>query len=620
MERNQLLAIVVVVVIVGAAGAYILLQPTPPTEQTIVWETIGNPNYMDPHVNYESFGSWIHYNVYETLYTYEWDSMATEPTQPLLATDLTISGDGKTYTFELREGVTFHDGTPFNASSVKYNFERVLAVFDPGGPAYMISGPIKGGSAIEDAVYGYGAGSDQHVGNYTAWKAANDAGTGAINVVDDYTIEIVLEYPYAPFLPIITYAVGAIISPTFIEANGGIEIGSHNEVLDEETCGTGPYMVTEWEIDDHITLELYDNYWREADARAQFPFAGAAETIIINTVDDVNSRILNIEAGVSDGTYWPTSHADQVYDNESTTPAFENNDGTIQSTNPNLKVWAKYPTYTLASIHFLLSETYEVGGNVLKNPFYLKDLRQAASYAFDYDTYIDNVVNGHGVKGQGPIPIGMFGHDDDAFQYPYDIDTAVDKWNDAMTAGLDDILENCSYTIDLFFNEGNEVRRKGMLLLKDGLHAILNSTAAELPAEDLIINVQGVEWSSYIGRLVAGNMQSFMIGWAPDYADPSNFIAPYVHSTGTFSGFQHISESPGWNATAMDAKIKDAARSTDASERITLYEEIQDAIIVHAAYIWVYQPTVFHVERVEMNGYQFNPMHDVYFYHYWKSA
>ncbi|MGV9170603.1 MAG: ABC transporter substrate-binding protein, partial [Promethearchaeia archaeon] len=262
MERNYIIAVVVIVIIAGGAGVYILMQPAAPTGQTIVWETIGNPNYMDPHVNYESFGSWIHYNVYETLYTYEWDSVDTEPTQPLLATDYTVSSDGLNYTFTLREGVTFHDGTPFNASCVRYNFERVLAVFDTGGPAWMLAEPILGGADIENAAYGYGAGSDAHVGNFTEWQQANEDGTGAIIVMDEYTVRIRLAYPYAAFLPAITYEVGAMISPTFVENNGGIEIGSHNEVLDEETCGTGPYMLDEWEIDDHITLEQYDNYWR----------------------------------------------------------------------------------------------------------------------------------------------------------------------------------------------------------------------------------------------------------------------------------------------------------------------------------------------------------------------
>ncbi|RLI49435.1 MAG: ABC transporter substrate-binding protein, partial [Candidatus Thorarchaeota archaeon] len=106
MERNYIIALVVIVIIVGSAGAMIFLAPSPlPTPargDTIIWETIGNPEYMDPHVNYESFGSWIHYNVYETLYTYGWDSADTNPTVPLLAESYEVSSDGLNWTFHLR--------------------------------------------------------------------------------------------------------------------------------------------------------------------------------------------------------------------------------------------------------------------------------------------------------------------------------------------------------------------------------------------------------------------------------------------------------------------------------------------------------------------------------------
>ena len=85
MQRNQLIAIVLIVVIVGSVGAYLLLAPPAVTGNSYVHETIGNPDFMDPHVNYETFGSWMHYNIYETLYTYEWDTAVTDPNVPLLA-------------------------------------------------------------------------------------------------------------------------------------------------------------------------------------------------------------------------------------------------------------------------------------------------------------------------------------------------------------------------------------------------------------------------------------------------------------------------------------------------------------------------------------------------------
>ncbi|MHA2236003.1 MAG: ABC transporter substrate-binding protein, partial [Candidatus Thorarchaeota archaeon] len=242
MERNQLIAVVVIVVVVGAAGAYLLLQPPAVVlaeDQTIIWETIGLPEYMDPHKNYESAGSWVHYNIYETLYTYDWDSANTDPTVPLLAESYTLSSDGLTYTFTLRQGVTFHDGTEFNATAVQMNFWRMLGRgWDDGwGPVWMIAEPILGGAAVEDAVYGYGDGSPQHIGNWTDWQQ----NSGAVEVVSEFVVEVNLAYAYTPFLAALTYEVGAMISPTWFMANGGMSPVSGDTTLNEEAMGTGPY-------------------------------------------------------------------------------------------------------------------------------------------------------------------------------------------------------------------------------------------------------------------------------------------------------------------------------------------------------------------------------------------
>ncbi|MFW9848771.1 MAG: ABC transporter substrate-binding protein [Candidatus Thorarchaeota archaeon] len=622
MERNQILAIVVIVVIVGAAGAFILFQPQAPTGQTLVWETIGNPDYMDPHNNYESFGSWVHYNVYETLYTYEWDTLRTDPVVPLLAEDLSISSDGLEYTFTLRQGVTFHDGTPFNASCVKYNFERMLATFDPSGPVWMVAEPIYGGQAIEDAVFD-GTLAD-HEGNFTAWKAANDAGTGAITVVDDYTVKIKLAYPYTPFLAAITYEVGAMISPSWVEANGGVVIGSHNEYVDEHTCGTGPYMVTEWTVDEHIILDRYETYWRAASARTQFPYAGAIDEVIIKTNEDVNSRILNIQGGESDVSYWPATHAYSIYNNV-TPPAFASNDGTQQSLDTNLKVFAKYPTFTIASIHFTMSDTINETtlGTVIENPYRLKNVRKALSYAFDYQTAIDTIINGFGQQGQGPVPRGMFGHNDSAYVYPYDLSLAQAAWNDAMADdGLEAILANNSYHLVFYYNSGNEARRKAQLLLKDGLEAMLDLAGTTQPGSELTVDVQGVEWSTYIHAAIAGEVGCWMIGWAPDYADPDNYVGPYVSSRGAYGAWSRIADSDGWDEETVNGWITTAAQSQDDAQRIALYGQIQDAIIEHAGYIWVWQGSTLGVTGANVFNYKYaaNPMHNAYFFHMYKSA
>ena len=121
MQRNEVYAIIVIIVIVGAGVAFVLLsQPRITPAGELILEVAGDPDCMDPHVNYSGGTSALHFNIYETLYTYPWGSNSTEPTVPLLASAApVISADGKQYNITLRQGITFHDGTPFNASCVK---------------------------------------------------------------------------------------------------------------------------------------------------------------------------------------------------------------------------------------------------------------------------------------------------------------------------------------------------------------------------------------------------------------------------------------------------------------------------------------------------------------------
>ncbi|MHA2150867.1 MAG: ABC transporter substrate-binding protein [Candidatus Thorarchaeota archaeon] len=621
MERNQLIAVVVIVVVVGAAGAYLLLQPPAVVlaeDQTIIWETIGLPEYMDPHKNYESAGSWVHYNIYETLYTYDWDSANTDPTVPLLAESYTLSSDGLTYTFTLRQGVTFHDGTEFNATAVQMNFWRMLGRgWDDGwGPVWMIAEPILGGAAVEDAVYGYGDGSPQHIGNWTDWQQ----NSGAVEVVSEFVVEVNLAYAYTPFLAALTYEVGAMISPTWFMANGGMSPVSGDTTLNEEAMGTGPYELVTWVQDDRIELTLFDDYWRAADALTTHPYRGTITDVTIKLNTDVNSRILNIQAGTTDAAYWPATNAYDIWNNGTT-----RGDGTLQSLNPDIKVWTGSPTFSVMFLGFNMNPYLNVSNEIRESPFTNFDLREAVSFAFDYDALIDNVLNGLGLQLQGPIPQGMFAHDDNLFMYEQDMAAAVASWNLAMAAGLDDIWANNSYELNIYYNEGNTNREAAGLLVKQAIENIIADPASTDPGSPLTIDVFGLEWASYLFQVRNKQLPIFWLGWAPDYADPDNYAAPFVKSTGTFPSRVGLTGSIGdggvvWDHATVDGWIDAAAVETDSATRISLYADIQEAIVEQCAFLWGYQATEFHVEHVSMNGYVFNPMHSAYFYHYYKTA
>lgn len=605
MRETRLVALIMVLTELLLTSFVVTDVAAQSSGQTVVWEWIVPPESLDPHVDYETSGAWISWNVYETLFAYDLDSDSAEVNEPLLATSYTVSADGLNYTFQLREGVRFHDGTPFNSTCVKYNFERLVAIFDMYGPAWLFADRILGGRAVMNAVYNYGSGSPQHVSNYSVW-----VGQEPIVILGEYTVRFRLSEPYAPFVDVIAHPGGSQISPSYVEEHGGGVIGMWNDWLVDHTCGTGPYKVTNT-VDDTVQLDINANYWRAGQAKTNHPRAGSVSRIYIRANSINDNRTANLEAGVTDGCDWPVSQADRVYNGVTGSSG----NGTPKSLDPNLRVWTGEPIFRTSLLAFNLNATLAFYGLTRTNPFALKELREAVSYAFDYEEYIDNLTGGLAVQLQGPIPLGMFGHKNDLFVYRQNITAAVEKWNEAMMAGLDDALASWNYTLRLHYWPVSDQYAYILGLVKESIESILEDPSSTKLSSTLTIVTEGL-WSPLF-PIPAQPVYS--MGWSADIADPDDFVAAFVKSTNTFAMRTGLAGSQGWNATQVDQWVEQASQSLNRTLRTEIYGMIQEAIVKHCAYIYCSQSTNFHVERVEMNGYQFNPMYGPYFYHYWKT-
>jgi len=172
---------------------------------------------------------------------------------PGLAESWSVSPDAKVYTFKLRRGVRFHDGTPFNADAVKFTMDRVVAPETKAGQSHDQLGPY----------------------DHT-------------EVVDDATARIVMKEGYAPLLTNLNGYLG-IVSPTAVKKMGLADFARH-------PVGTGPFMFKEWVAKDHVTLVRNPDY---AWASPLFKHKGLAylDQLVFKIIPDASVRTGTLRSG-----------------------------------------------------------------------------------------------------------------------------------------------------------------------------------------------------------------------------------------------------------------------------------------------------------------------------------
>ncbi|MBN1812709.1 MAG: ABC transporter substrate-binding protein, partial [Anaerolineae bacterium] len=185
-----------------------------PTPVRLVYGLTLAPSGIDPHVNASSELGIPLTSVYDTLVYLDPN---TGDFVPGLAEDWDVSGDGLVYTFYLREGVTFHDGTPFDAEAVRFNLERITSADLASQKASFMLGPYE-----------------------------------RVEVVDDYTVRIHLSEPFAPLLDSLSQVYLGMASPAAVE-----EWGSDYQL---HQVGTGPFVFAEYVPQDHLLLRRNPDY------------------------------------------------------------------------------------------------------------------------------------------------------------------------------------------------------------------------------------------------------------------------------------------------------------------------------------------------------------------------
>jgi peptide/nickel transport system substrate-binding protein len=442
--------------------------------KTFIFGSSEDPKTLDAAYVSDGESLRVIYQVYETLVALE---PGTTEVVPGLAEEWEISPDGLTYTFQLREGVSFHDGEPFNAEAVCFNFDRW----------YNFTGPQQSGdvSYYWQTVFGGFATADLESSPATSRY-------GSCEATDEFTVTLNLTEPSSALLAGLVLPPFSIASPKAID-EGGTDIEQAGDSLSytggfgsEVVAGTGPFKFVSWERGESLTLERNDDYWGDAPA---------LDEIIFRPIPDATARLQALQAGEIDA-YEGVNAADI---------------GAIEANGDQV---VERPAFNVGYVGF----------NNKLPIFQNEKIRQAIAHALNRQGLLDAAYPEGAVVANQFLPPEQWGYNESIEGYEYDPELAEQL-----------IAESGETNLTLEFWYPADVSRPYM----PDPQAVYESFAADLQAVGFTIVPKTVPWTpDYLQSIQGDGLgQLFLLGWTGDYADPDNFVGTFFRQDRPEFGF-----------------------------------------------------------------------------------
>ncbi|HLI45830.1 MAG TPA: ABC transporter substrate-binding protein, partial [Geobacterales bacterium] len=358
--KGLIVIIILVVIIVAVLGGYyyslLNSQQSQPKKTVVVYASISEMTSADPSTEFSNSIMWLAFT-YERLIYYD-------PIQNKLIPELAVSWersqDNLTWTFHLRHGVTFHDGSPLNADAVIFSLNRTITLGQ--GAAFL-------------------------------WASVK-----SIEKVDDYTVRLHLNYP-APIDLIASAAYASyIFSPKVVQyakASNATDPKISDWFNAGNDAGSGPYKLIKWDPKNEVIFEKYSAWWGWNATDYPLKSSSAPDIFTIKIVADAVTQENMLLAG-------QIQIAQQV-------PLEDLNN---LKNNPNIQVVTK-PSFQ--QLILLLNTKKAPLDNVL--------VREAIAHAIPYDDIVTVARYGYARVASGPVPYGMWGHSDQ-FRYSYNLTLA----------------------------------------------------------------------------------------------------------------------------------------------------------------------------------------------------
>ena len=500
------------------------------TDKKVLSVQLGpNPETLDPALNSAIDGGNMILHAFECLLTLDKDGKPKAGQ----AEKWESSKDGLTWTFHLRDGLKWSDGSDLTANDYVYSFKRVA---DPntGAPyAATVLGMVEG---FEEANKG-------------------DLDKLAVTALDEKTVQIKLSAPCTYFDSVIAFATLSPVNQATIEANG-----DSWATAPESYISNGPFKITEWVPGSYITMSKNENYWDKDSIKL--------DELKFVLMEDSNAAYNAYKSG------------DVLMIKDVPTEEI-----------PKLKGKEDFSVEPIIG-------TYYLSLNLKAEAFKDARVREALSLAIDRD-YVANTI----MEGTYTPAYSLLG--------PGWLDTDGKEFSKNSNGGKGFIGEDHAANVEkakqLLKEAGYENNLSFSYLINDAAYnkpvaEYLQKAWAEIGVK---LQVEIVEWSSFIPRRQNGEFDAARNGWVGDYTDPSNMLEIFESGNGNNDG--------KYNSAEFDKQLDISRKTTDLKERSEALHKAEEILMNDAAIIPLAYYNDFWLQSKKVTGSWHSPMGYWYF-------